>query len=113
MTSWIKEKDRDEMHQHLDELLDLYGEVMITSQKDWDRNVSNNYVLKSEVDRLIREARLESRIEELNDFNSEIAKLDIQKSPPKIFQLMIERMNRHQDSIDGLSKQEVKEEESV
>lgn len=55
MTSWIREKDRDKMHQHLDELLDLYGEVMITSQKDWDRNVSNNYVLKSEVDRLVRE----------------------------------------------------------
>lgn len=47
-----------ELHDKLDELVDLYGEVVIMSQKDWDRNLSNNYVLKSEVDRLIAETRL-------------------------------------------------------
>jgi len=50
----------ERFHKKVDELIELYGgDIVVMSQKDWDRNLSNNYVLKSEVDRLIREARIE------------------------------------------------------
>jgi hypothetical protein len=55
----VRKPGIERFHKKVDELIELYGgDIVVMSQKDWDRNLSNNYVLKSEVDRLIRGARI-------------------------------------------------------
>ena len=57
--SKLTDEQRTKFHNQVNELIDICGEVVVAGKKDLESYLSDEYVSKSEVDRLIREARID------------------------------------------------------
>ena len=58
--SKLTDEQRTKFHNQVNELIDICGEVVVAGKKDLESYLSDEYVSKSEVDRLIREARIDT-----------------------------------------------------
>jgi len=50
---------RKKMHERLDNILDLGADVVITSQKDWDNNLSKGFVTLAEHEKAVQKAKID------------------------------------------------------
>lgn len=55
----MTDAQRKQMHERLDNVLDLGADVIITSQKDWDNNLSKAFVTLAEHEKAIEKAKVE------------------------------------------------------